>query len=75
MFRVARAAGPAHEPGYEAPSLLDLQFIVRFSEDCAPDQLRCLVHSLCPAIYGHELVKARHDEAPRQGKVSAQIQV
>ena len=57
--RVARAAGPAHEPGYEPPTLLDLQFIVRFSEDCAPDQLRCLVHSLCPAIYGHELVKAR----------------
>ena len=40
-------------------SLLDLQFVVKFSEDCAPDQLRYLVHSLCPDIYGHELVKAR----------------
>ena len=57
--RVAEAASPAYDPGYDPPTLLDLQFIVKFSEDCAPDQLRCLVHSLCPAIHGHELVKAR----------------
>ncbi|KAK9824829.1 hypothetical protein WJX81_003431 [Elliptochloris bilobata] len=55
---VAWHDNPTGEPGLEAPTLLDLQFVVKFTEDCAPDQLRCLVHSLCPAIYGHELVKA-----------------
>lgn len=30
------------------------------SQTCEGDQLRQLVHSLCPSIFGHELVKASH---------------
>ncbi|CAL6427820.1 unnamed protein product [Bathycoccus prasinos] len=33
------------------------QEIVKFSERCADDRLRVLVKSLCPSIYGHEIVK------------------
>jgi DNA helicase MCM8 len=36
----------------------DLEFIVRFTEECAGEQFKQLVHSLCPTIYGHEMVKA-----------------
>ncbi len=60
---MAAAESAASEPEQEVLSLLDLQFVVKFSEDCAPDQLRYLVHSLCPDIYGHELVKARSARA------------
>jgi DNA helicase MCM8 len=44
----------------ERPSLTpsDLEFIVRFSEECAGEQLKQLTHSLCPTIIGQELVKA-----------------
>jgi hypothetical protein len=56
---VAAADSSADERAQEAPSLLDLQFVVKLTEDCAPEQLRYLVHSFCPAIYGHELVKVR----------------
>ena len=31
--------------------------IVEFSERLAEDRLRVLVKSLCPSIYGHEIVK------------------
>lgn len=63
---MAAAESVASEPEQEVLSLLDLQFVVKFSEECAPDQLRYLVHSLCPAIYGHELVKARSACAPSE---------
>ena len=36
----------------------DLEFIVRFTEECDGEQFKQLVHSLCPVIYGQELVKA-----------------
>ena len=36
----------------------DLEFIVRFTEECAGEQFKHLVHSLCPVIYGQEAVKA-----------------
>lgn len=35
----------------------DLEFIVKFSEEHGPDIFRQIIHSLCPSIYGHELVK------------------
>ncbi|KAJ3669148.1 hypothetical protein LUZ60_011098 [Juncus effusus] len=36
----------------------DLEFIVKFSEEHGSDVFRQLIHSFCPSIYGHELVKA-----------------
>ncbi|XP_050379375.1 probable DNA helicase MCM8 [Argentina anserina] len=36
----------------------DLEFIVKFSEEHGPDTFRQLLQSICPSIYGHELVKA-----------------
>lgn len=35
----------------------DLEFIVKFSEEHGSDVFRQLLHSVCPSIYGHELVK------------------
>lgn len=35
----------------------DLEFIVKFSEEHGPDTFRQLLQSICPSIYGHELVK------------------
>ncbi|KXZ52381.1 hypothetical protein GPECTOR_9g425 [Gonium pectorale] len=56
------AAGGALLPGGPSslPSFIakDLAFVVKFCESYGGDQLRQLVHALCPAIYGHELVKA-----------------
>ena len=39
-------------------SALDLKFIARFAQEHSGDALRQLVHSLCPSIIGHEIVKA-----------------
>ncbi|KAJ0983920.1 hypothetical protein J5N97_002276 [Dioscorea zingiberensis] len=36
----------------------DLEFIVKFSEEHGSDIFRQILHSFCPSIYGHELVKA-----------------
>ncbi|XP_020522186.1 probable DNA helicase MCM8 isoform X2 [Amborella trichopoda] len=36
----------------------DLEFIVRFSEEHGSNIFCQLLHSICPSIYGHELVKA-----------------
>ncbi|KAL8140722.1 hypothetical protein V2J09_006743 [Rumex salicifolius] len=36
----------------------DLEFIVKFKEEHGSDILRQIVQSICPSIYGHELVKA-----------------
>ncbi|KAL6142008.1 hypothetical protein ACLB2K_060292 [Fragaria x ananassa] len=36
----------------------DLEFIVKFLEEHGPDTFRQLLQSVCPSIYGHELVKA-----------------
>ncbi|KAF6134783.1 hypothetical protein GIB67_002184 [Kingdonia uniflora] len=35
----------------------DLEFIVKFSEEHGLDVFRQVLHSICPSIYGHELVK------------------
>lgn len=48
------AAGPANG---EAFTRLDLEFVVSFAEDTGPDMFRTILHSICPSIYGHELVK------------------
>ncbi|MEW5300243.1 MAG: hypothetical protein WDW36_003185 [Sanguina aurantia] len=45
-------------PGMPPFTQKDLEFVIKFSEDYEGDQLRQLVQSLCPSIYGHELVKA-----------------
>ncbi|XP_042475384.1 probable DNA helicase MCM8 [Macadamia integrifolia] len=36
----------------------DLEFIVKFSEEHDSDIFRQILQSICPSIYGHELVKA-----------------
>ncbi|XP_048321241.2 probable DNA helicase MCM8 isoform X3 [Ziziphus jujuba] len=36
----------------------DLEFVVKFSEEYGSDTFRQLLQSVCPSIYGHELVKA-----------------
>ena len=46
-------------PNMQPFSTRDLQFVIRFCQEFAGDQFRHLVHALCPAIYGHELIKAR----------------
>ncbi|KAG2451618.1 hypothetical protein HYH02_003399 [Chlamydomonas schloesseri] len=48
-------AGPSALPSFITR---DLAFVVTFCERHGGDQLRQLVHALCPSIYGHELVKA-----------------
>jgi len=42
-----------------APTLSksDLEFIARFSQEDGEDIVRTLVHSLCPSIFGHDIVK------------------
>ncbi|GAB2226931.1 hypothetical protein Drorol1_Dr00008730 [Drosera rotundifolia] len=35
----------------------DLEFIVKFSEEHGSDVFRQIIQSICPSIYGHELVK------------------
>lgn len=35
----------------------DLEFIVKFSEEYGADIFRQILQSICPSIYGHELVK------------------
>ena len=52
---------PGFDPdGLDTPDMShsDLEFIVRFTEECAGEQFKHLVHSLCPVIYGQEMVKA-----------------
>ncbi|KAH6825683.1 minichromosome maintenance 8 [Perilla frutescens var. hirtella] len=36
----------------------DLEFIVKFSEEHGSDVFRQILQSICPSIFGHELVKA-----------------
>ncbi|OAY84810.1 putative DNA helicase MCM8 [Ananas comosus] len=43
---------------FHAFSRRDLEFIVKFSEEHGSDVFRQILHSFCPSIYGHELVKA-----------------
>ncbi|MCL7036690.1 hypothetical protein MKW94_027520 [Papaver nudicaule] len=36
----------------------DLEFIIKFSEEYGSDVFRQILQSICPSIYGHELLKA-----------------
>lgn len=36
----------------------DLDFIVKYKQECGSDVFRQILQSFCPSIYGHELVKA-----------------
>lgn len=38
----------------------DLEFVVKFAEEHGPDLFRQILHSICPSIYGHELVKGKY---------------
>lgn len=38
-------------------SARDLEFIVKFSQEHGSDIFRQIIQSICPSIYGHELVK------------------
>ncbi|EFJ39894.1 minichromosome maintenance protein 8 [Volvox carteri f. nagariensis] len=49
-----RTGDPAALPSFISK---DLAFVVKFCESYGGDQLRQLVHALCPSIYGNELVK------------------
>ncbi|PNY09978.1 DNA helicase mcm8-like protein [Trifolium pratense] len=37
----------------------DLEFVVKFAGEHRSDLFRQILHSICPSIYGHELVKAQ----------------
>lgn len=39
----------------------DLEFIVKFSQEYGSDIFRQILHSICPSIYGHELVKGNYE--------------
>jgi hypothetical protein len=54
-------------PNTQRFSTRDLEFIIKFCQEFAGDQFRHLVHALCPAIYGHELIKACAHHAHAQG--------
>lgn len=38
----------------------DLEFVVKFAEEHGSDLFRQILHSICPSIYGHELVKGKY---------------
>ena len=50
----ARSSAP---PSSTKFSEMDLKFIAKFAQEHDGDQLRQLVHSLCPGILGHEMIK------------------
>ncbi|XP_078180003.1 minichromosome maintenance 8 isoform X2 [Carex rostrata] len=62
----AQASSESESTGNGASALFDLntfsqkdlEFVVKFSEEHGPDVFRQMLHSFCPSIYGHELVKA-----------------
>lgn len=43
--------------GFQAFTEKDLEFISKFKEEHGADVFRQILHSFCPSIYGHELVK------------------
>lgn len=61
----AQASSESESTGNGASALFDLntfsqkdlEFVVKFSEEHGPDVFRQMLHSFCPSIYGHELVK------------------
>ncbi|KAL3683899.1 hypothetical protein R1sor_001921 [Riccia sorocarpa] len=39
-------------------SSLDIEFVAKFAEETGPKLFKTILHSVCPSIYGQELVKA-----------------
>ncbi|KAH8937600.1 hypothetical protein BDL97_16G036800 [Sphagnum fallax] len=48
-------AAPSNASGF---SPVDLELVANFVDEAGPDLFRWILHSICPSIYGHELVKA-----------------
>lgn len=51
-------SGDVLPPNMPAFTEKDLEFVIKFHSECGAGIFRHLVQSVCPAIYGHELVKA-----------------
>lgn len=67
--RRASAKDSLDEWAVQAPSNLqdftskDLEFVVRFAAENGVHMFRRLVHSMCPSIYGHEILKGTTEHA------------
>uniref|UniRef100_A0ACD5T9M3 Uncharacterized protein n=1 Tax=Avena sativa TaxID=4498 RepID=A0ACD5T9M3_AVESA len=49
---------PSGSFSFESFTDKDLEFIFEYNNEHGPDLFRQILHSFCPSIYGHELVKA-----------------
>ncbi|XP_047044351.1 probable DNA helicase MCM8 [Lolium rigidum] len=49
---------PSGSFSFESFTDKDLEFIYEYNNEHGPDLFRQILHSFCPSIYGHELVKA-----------------
>ncbi|KAM0850012.1 hypothetical protein ACQ4PT_053363 [Festuca glaucescens] len=49
---------PSGSFSFESFTDKDLEFIYEYNNEHGPDVFRQILHSFCPSIYGHELVKA-----------------
>ncbi|XP_051206010.1 probable DNA helicase MCM8 [Lolium perenne] len=49
---------PSGSFSFESFTDKDLEFIYEYNNEHGPDLFRQMLHSFCPSIYGHELVKA-----------------
>ncbi|KAK1697565.1 hypothetical protein QYE76_014262 [Lolium multiflorum] len=49
---------PSGSFGFESFTDKELEFIYEYNNEHGPDVFRQILHSFCPSIYGHELVKA-----------------
>ncbi|CAM0955138.1 unnamed protein product [Alopecurus aequalis] len=49
---------PSGSFSFESFTDKDLKFIIEYNNEHGPDVFRQILHSFCPSIYGHELVKA-----------------
>ncbi|KAM0888130.1 hypothetical protein ACQ4PT_028495 [Festuca glaucescens] len=49
---------PSGSFSFESFTDKDLEFIYEYNNEHGPDVFRQIIHSFCPSIYGHELVKA-----------------
>jgi hypothetical protein len=48
---------PSGSFSFESFTDKDLEFISEYNNEHGPDVFRQILHSFCPSIYGHELVK------------------
>jgi DNA helicase MCM8 len=68
-----KAPGP---PNALAFTSRDLEFVTAFAEETGSDLFRTILHSICPSIYGHELVKGTssfYSALPRTRKSSQEF--